>query len=101
MCSTLRSRSSSGSIPSSPARTSIADSYAKQTCGAPNPRMAPHGGLFVYTTVPSTRTFGTSYGPAAKVEALTITAGEDDAYAPPSSSRRTSAATSRPSFVAP
>ena len=40
-------------------------------------------------------TFGTSYGPAANVDAFASTAVDDDVYAPPSSSSRTSAATSR------
>src|SRR5207244_12937773 len=83
------------------ASLSIWASKAKQTCGAPNPRMAPHGGLFVYTHVPSSSAFGTSYGPAANVVALAMTAGEEDAYAPPSISSRARTLTSRPSRVAP
>ncbi len=73
------SRSSTGSIPRARASLSICDSYPKAACTAPKPRMAPHGGLFVKTQVPSISALGTSYGPAAKVEALLITAAEDDA----------------------
>ena len=43
----FRSRSSTGSMPSSAASLSIWPSCAKHTCTAPNPRIAPHGGLFV------------------------------------------------------
>ena len=50
--------------------------------------MAPHGGLFVYTTIPSMVALGTRYGPHEKHEALAITAVELDAYAPPSSRMR-------------
>ena len=41
------SRSSTGSIPSATASLSICASPAKHVCTAPNPRIAPHGGLFV------------------------------------------------------
>jgi hypothetical protein len=40
---------SNGSIPSRLAMSSICDSYAQQTCGTPNPRYGPVGGVFVYT----------------------------------------------------
>ena len=43
----LRSRSSTGSMPRAAANLSIWASWAKQVCTAPNPRMAPHGGLLV------------------------------------------------------
>ena len=43
----LRIRSSTGSRPSAAASLSIWLSYAKQACTAPNPRIAPHGGLLV------------------------------------------------------
>src|SRR6266700_3605322 len=84
-CSALRTRTSTGPSPHASARRSICDSYAKQACTAPNPRIAPHGGLFVYATRQSITTFGTSYGPKPSVAALAATAVEDDAYAPPSS----------------
>ena len=41
------SRSSTGSIESAAASLSICPSCAKHTCTAPNPRIAPHGGLLV------------------------------------------------------
>ena len=63
--------------------------------------MAPHGGLFVYTHVPSMSALGTSYGPQANVEALPITADDEDAYAPPSTSSRACTLTSLPSRLAP
>ena len=43
----FRSRSSTGSISSAAASLSICASAAKQVWTAPNPRIAPHGGLFV------------------------------------------------------
>src|SRR5918994_583791 len=76
--SAFRSRSSTGSISSSPASLSICASAAKQDCTAPNPRIAPQGGLFVYTHVPSISTFSTAYGPTANEHALEITAVELD-----------------------
>ena len=45
--SAFSSRSSIGSIPSFSASLSICASPAKQVWTAPNPRIAPHGGLFV------------------------------------------------------
>jgi hypothetical protein len=45
--SAFRSRSSTGSTPSSAASRSICASAAKHVCTAPKPRIAPHGGLFV------------------------------------------------------
>jgi hypothetical protein len=45
----LRSRSSIGSMPSASASLSIWASAAKEVCTAPNPRMAPQGGLLVRT----------------------------------------------------
>ena len=60
MATALRSRSSTGSTPTAAASLSIWASWAKHTCGAPNPRIAPHGGLFVYTDVPSSIALGTS-----------------------------------------
>ena len=72
-------------MPSAAASLSICASWANATWTAPKPRIAPHGGLFVYITYASRRAFGTAYGPAAKLAALDATAGDDDAYAPPSS----------------
>ena len=45
--SALRRRSSTGSISSTAASLSICASCAKQVWTAPNPRIAPHGGLSV------------------------------------------------------
>jgi hypothetical protein len=45
----LRRRSSTGSMPSASASLSIWASAAKEVWTAPNPRMAPHGGLLVRT----------------------------------------------------
>ena len=45
----LSRRSSTGSMSSASASLSICASCAKHACTAPNPRIAPHGGLFVYT----------------------------------------------------
>ena len=74
----LRRRSSIGSRSRAAASLSIWDSTANPVCTAPNPRMAPHGGLLVRTTLPSMTALGTRYGPAAKHEALPSTAAEDD-----------------------
>ena len=46
----LRTRRSTGSMPSAAASRSICDSWAKATWTAPKPRIAPHGGLLVYAT---------------------------------------------------
>ena len=69
---------------SAAASLSICASAAKQVCTAPNPRIAPHGGLFVKTLVVSISAFGTAYGPHANDAAFAVTAVELDAYAPPS-----------------
>ncbi len=98
--SAFRSRSSTGSMPSAAASLSICASAAKQVCTAPNPRIAPQGGLFVYTTRPSTRTFSTAYGPTANEHAFEITASDEDAYAPPSRRIRIRTETSCPAAVA-
>jgi hypothetical protein len=58
---------------------SICASWAIATWTAPNPRIAPHGGLLVYVTYESTRAFGTSYGPVAKQAVFEHTAVELDA----------------------
>ena len=83
--SAFRSRSSTGSIPSSAASRSICASAAKHVCTAPKPRIAPHGGLFVYTAVASISALSTRYGPSANDAAFEATAVELEAYAPPSS----------------
>ena len=43
----FRTRNSTGSRPSAAAHRSICDSHANPVCTAPNPRIAPHGGLLV------------------------------------------------------
>src|SRR5829696_9851193 len=75
----LRSRSSTGSMSSPAASLSICASVAKQVWTAPNPRIAPHGGLLLYTAVDSISAFGTSYGPQAKDAAFEQTAVDEDA----------------------
>jgi hypothetical protein len=61
------------------ASLSICASAAKQVWTAPNPRIAPQGGLFVYTQVPSMSAFSTRYGPQAKQHAFETTAVELEA----------------------
>ena len=51
----LRNRISTGSSPHAAASLSIWLSCAKHACCTPNPRIAPHGGLFVRTAHPSMR----------------------------------------------
>ena len=45
-------------MPSAAASRSICDSYAKHVCTAPNPRIAPQGGLLVYATIASILALG-------------------------------------------
>ena len=87
----MRSRISIGDSPHASASRSICDSYAKHAWTAPNPRIAPHGGLFVYTPYASIQMLSTRYGPTPSEAALPTTAGVDEQYAPPS--RRISALT--------
>jgi len=88
-------------MPSAAASLSICASYAKHDCTAPNPRIAPVGGLFVYAPTAWISAFGTRYGPAPKQAAFATTAKVDDAYAPPSRTIVARTKTSRPSRVAP
>src|SRR3989442_9883480 len=97
----LRSRRSTGDSLSATASLSIWDSYAKQDCTAPNPRIAPVGGLFVYAPTACIRALGTRYGPAPKHAAFATTAGLDEAYAPPSRTIVARTNTRTPPFVAP
>ena len=55
----FRHRISQPSTPTRSARMSIIPSMAKFAWFEPNPRIAPAGGLFVYTARASTSTFGT------------------------------------------
>ena len=66
-------------MPSRSATLSIIDSYAKHACTAPNPRIAPHGGLLVNTPYASISMFGISYGPTPSDAALPTTFGVADA----------------------
>ena len=50
------SRRATGSRPRASATRSMCASAAKTVCGAPKPRKAPQGGVFVITTRPWTRT---------------------------------------------
>ena len=52
-------------MPSASAARSICTSAANTVCGAPKPRNAPQGGVFVATTRPWTRTLSQRYGPVA------------------------------------
>src|SRR5262249_10274827 len=79
---------------------SICASAAKHVCTAPNPRIAPQGGLLVYTAVDSISALSTRYGPTAKDAAFEQTAVELEAYAPPSRRIRIRTHTRRPSRVA-
>src|SRR3989442_16006923 len=97
----LRSRRSTGDSLSATASLSIWDSYAKQDCTAPKPRIAPVGGFLVYAPTAGMRALGTRYGPAPKHAAFATTARRDDAYAPPSSTIVARTKTSRPPFLAP
>jgi hypothetical protein len=74
-CSTLISRSRSESIPICSAIRSMCTSAANCDCGAPNPRNAPLGGVFVITTRPRIRTWSHRYGPAACSSARERTTG--------------------------
>ena len=52
-------------MPSASASRSIWTSAANSVCGAPNPRNAPFGGVFVRVARARIRTFGQRYGPPA------------------------------------
>ena len=51
-------------------------STANSTCGAPKPRKAPFGGVFVAIVRARIRTFGQAYGPAAWIAPRDRTTGE-------------------------
>jgi hypothetical protein len=95
----FRRRISSGAIPSSRAMTSRCLSSANSDCGAPNPRKAPCGGAFVATARAWMRTWSTSYGPAAWMHPRDSTTCDSVEYAPPSTTKSMSSATSFPSRV--
>ncbi len=76
-------------------------SAANSVCGAPNPRNAPLGGVFVRVARARIRTFGQRYGPPAWIAPRDRTTGVSVQYAPPSITTSMSWATSRPSRVTP
>ena len=76
-------------------------SAANSTCGAPNPRNAPFGGVFVRVARARIRTFGQRYGPPAWIAPRLRTTGVSVQYAPPSITTSMSWATSVPSAFTP
>ena len=61
----LRRRSSAGLMSSRSAIRLSCISAANSVCGAPKPRKAPFGGVFVRVARARIRTFGQRYGPPA------------------------------------
>ena len=76
-------------------------SVANSTCGAPNPRNAPLGGVLVRVARARMRTFGQRYGPPEWSAPRLRTTGVSVQYAPPSMTTSMSWARSRPSAVTP
>ena len=76
-------------------------SAANSVCGAPNPRNAPLGGVFVRVAFARMRTFGQRYGPPACSAPRDSTTGVSVQYAPPSMTTSMSWAMSTPSWVTP
>ena len=99
--SALRQRNSTGSMPSFSASLLICISAMKSACGAPKPRKAAEGMLFVYTPYTSVLTLGMKYGPLDVMVELPSTLFVVYMYAPPSAMISDSPATSLPSLVAP
>lgn len=97
----LRKRISQPSRPTFSASRSMHPSIAKLAWLAPNPRMAPQGGLFVVAATAMTSTFGTLYGPQAWPPARSSTLAPTDAYAPVSPIIRAWTAVRRPSASQP
>ena len=97
----LRRRISSGDMPSASATRSRCSSAANSDWGAPNPRKAPFGGVFVSAARARIRTFGHAYGPAAWIPPRDRTTGDSVVYAPASYTRSMSCATRCPSWVTP
>ena len=94
---TFRRRISSGLSPTASASRFRWVSAANSVCGAPNPRNAPFGGVFVRVTRERIRTFGQRYGPPAWSAPRDSTTGDRVQYAPPSITTSMSCATSVPS----
>ena len=88
-------------MPSASARRSTWISAANSTCGAPKPRNAPLGGVFVRVARARMRTFGQRYGPPAWIAPRDSTTGVSVQYAPPSITTSISWATSVPSTFTP
>ncbi len=76
-------------------------SAANSTCGAPKPRKAPFGGVFVRVARARILTFGQRYGPPAWSAPRDRTTGVSVQYAPPSMTTSISWAMRRPSCVTP
>jgi hypothetical protein len=76
-------------------------SAANSVCGAPNPRKAPFGGVFVRVALARIRTFGQRYGPPEWIAPRDSTTGVSVQYAPPSITMSISCAISFPSWVTP
>ena len=93
---TQRRRRSSGDASSASAMRLICISAANSVCGAPKPRKAPLGGVFVAIARPVIRTFGHRYGPPAWRTPRLSTTGVSVQYAPPSMITSISCATSSP-----
>src|SRR5881396_2522199 len=68
-------RRSTLDIPRRSATCSTISSAAKSDCGAPKPRKAPFGGVFVATARARMRTLGQAYAPAAWIAARDSTTG--------------------------
>ena len=97
----LRERISRGEMPSASAIRLRCVSTANAACGAPKPRKAPLGGVFVMAARARIRTFGQAYGPPAWMAPRDRTTGERVVYAPASKTMSMSWATSAPSRVTP
>jgi hypothetical protein len=76
-------------------------SAANSVWGAPKPRKAPFGGVFVATAREVIRTFGHEYGPPEWSVPRDRTTGLKVQYAPPSITISICWATSRPSAETP
>ena len=99
--SALRHRISQRSMPACSASMSSTPSSANAAWLTPNPRIAPDGGLLVYTALASTSTLGTRYGPQAWPAARSRTLPPTLAYAPLSPTMRARTATRCPSASQP
>ena len=69
----LRSRTSTGSSPTAPAKRSIARSTSQAASGRPAPRKATVGVVFVTTEVPAMRARGKAYTPVPELRRFPVT----------------------------